>query len=260
MSCYEWERGTLTLSTAEYRRVKKSLIEAYNKAMEADFLTLNKLYEALCAAGKGKRGFDWRQGLINLMEEKVTQQVRSLMGYYHSQTVPKHSFSDIRYFDAHDLLLLREEKDETGKVKSRAYGSPMKPKKKDFAPMAASAKNPHFTAGDGSISLDDAKRTLLWSVSENNHAIEHSRDSYTGKALFKLLESVKWTRGTGGFFVTNNEYNTENRDAGGGANLLGDTFGPLGEKEKDHRNKLLFAGLRGARSAVRKRGATKSTT
>lgn len=252
MSCYEFEKGTLKFSTIEYRRVKKGLIEAYNKAMESDFLALTALYEALCAAGKGKRNFNWSEALAKLKSEQVLSPQRGLTGYYYERRVPKYAFSDVRYFDTKDALLLREEKDEAGKVLSSAYGTPLKPKKKDFPQMATSAKNPQFSAQDGTLYLNDAKRTMTWSVSENNHAIEHSRESTMGQAFFKLLDTVKWTRGTGGHFVTNNEYNQENTDVGGAANLLGDTFGPLGEAEKDMRNRILFAGLDAARGRTRK--------
>ena len=81
-----------------------------------------------------------------------------------------------------------------------------------------------FDHGDFNIAFTDKDKCIYWNVDENNHARDHAHDHPVAKALFRLLKTVKWTRGTGGTLVGNDEYNRESDCEGGGGNYVTMTF------------------------------------
>lgn len=91
-----------------------------------------------------------------------------------------------------------------------------------FGPRATS-KTRTVGVGDWTISFDG--RELHWRVGENNHAVERAHEHPVVKTLFRLLSQVHWTRGSGGEFVGNDEYNRDSDYAGGGANYVTMRFG-----------------------------------
>jgi hypothetical protein len=55
---------------------------------------------------------------------------------------------------------------------------------------------------------------------------------YKPIAMFRALDRIKWTARTGGEFVGNDEYNQDNRYAGGGGNYVTSSYGPKAEKRR----------------------------
>jgi hypothetical protein len=83
-----------------------------------------------------------------------------------------------------------------------------------------------FELGDARIVLDNENQQVTWIVPENNHAREHAHDHLLARALFRALGNVKWTRGSGGVIVGNDEYNRDSREMGGGGNYEVAYYGP----------------------------------
>jgi len=216
MSRYEWERGDIVLPSAEWVKFRKSLITGFGIAQRQDFELLKKLHEQIAASIKGKRGVD--------VEAVVRQAVFATPG----------QFKVIDEFAAVKALLNKDE--ATGRCKLRS------PRKQDFPDPKQSMTQ--FDAEDGRIHLDNDKRTVTWNVPENNHACDRARESYMGQLLFRLLGQVKWTRGSGGEIVGNDEYNRDARYEGGGANYVKNRFGP--QKER----RLVAVGWRPVRVAL----------
>jgi hypothetical protein len=102
----------------------------------------------------------------------------------------------------------------------------LKPLKTDFAPLPW--KTVAFTASwdECGVTFDLKARTVRWGVSENNHAVERARESWLGRAFFRALDRVNWTRGTGGTIVGNDEYNSDSEYEGGGANYVTASYPP----------------------------------
>lgn len=230
MSCHNWETGDIVLSTTEFRRVKTEFFETMNKRITLEFESVVRLYVALLAAGKGKRNFDWKTAFDALLQE------RTVSGYSSWGRTTQSTY-DFRVLDE-DLIkrkmLYKEENDPVTKVVTREKCAPRKPLKKDF-PLFVLSKATRASGDycEGTVTFNAVNRMVSWNVSENNHAVDRARESFVGSLFFKLLGTVKWTRGTGGCISGNDEHRRDNREAGGGANELKETFGPLGEQMKE---------------------------
>ncbi len=108
------------------------------------------------------------------------------------------------------------------------------PKKKDLELFAVS-KDAEISLPDAYVGFSNKGRTVTWSVSENNRAVEHANDHWFAKLLFEKLGRITWTRGTGGKIVGNDEYNRDRDDIGGGGNYLVREYRMLTAKEKRER-------------------------
>mgnify|MGYP006959960912 CR=1 FL=1 len=75
-----------------------------------------------------------------------------------------------------------------------------------------------------------ATKTLVWDVSENNHAREHAHKHGFAKLVFEAFGKITWTRNSGGEIVGNDEYNRDNRESGGGGNYTTMTFSAAQQK------------------------------
>lgn len=205
MSCHEWEEGTVLLSTAAFPKFRKDLIAAFNKRAADDYLEACRLHRNLVAAGAGKRKFDYRAALTNIMygAGRVSFRIDTLPDY-----------------KVEDLLLTKPTADTSSK--------PRRPLKKDF-PLAKWDTVTFSGDMDSYCLLDPKLRTVLWSVPENNHAVNTARNAWLARTVFGILGVVNWTRGTGGVIWGNDEYNRDAR-ADGGGNYVTATFGPLGSK------------------------------
>lgn len=225
MSHYDWEEGSIVLSTKELAAFRKAAAEHYNKALLADFEQLGKLAAALKLAGKGKRGFDFRAALST----ELTRTVR--VAWEGTSAVWK-----FKLLDDDDAAIMGLLLDKAGKLvtlKKSAFKLASVRSDMAYPPQHC----PAYT--DGSFHFDAAKRTVTWCVSEGNHACERARESHMGRFFFSYLKKVVWTRGTGGVIVGNDEYNRDDREYGGGANYTKDHFGPRGAAELEARLKPL---------------------
>ncbi len=107
-----------------------------------------------------------------------------------------------------------------------------------------------YTINEGAyISFSPKEKTVHWSVSENNHAVECAGISPVTKALFMALSKVEWVRGTGGKIYYTNEYEREGILDGGSGGSVSHRYGPLGSVENE--------GVHRMRPATRKPKAKK---
>lgn len=206
MSCYEWESGTLALPTAEVAAMRKALNAAHTKHMKGVKTLLDQLWPELKKLPANKR--------------------RHLDPYSPKFRHLNITADDETRWDLHSLFYASDGRKPTAEHWKKALAYP------------STNRTSSWRCGEASISLEG--RHLTWDVPENNHAVDHAHESWLGKALFTQLGRVKWTRGSGGYFVGNNEYN-DDRDVGGGANYLTYSFGPAGDNaERTHRGFARF--------------------
>lgn len=107
---------------------------------------------------------------------------------------------------------------------------PRRAKKTDYQWPTKTTK--HLYGDNLTISLDRKTRTLTYSV-DGNHARDYADQSVLGQAWIKAMREVKWTHGTGGVLLGNDEYNEEAGQSymGGGGSYAVAAYGYLGAKE-----------------------------
>ncbi len=214
MSCYEWERGTIKLPSSAAVRLK-GLVRDLSNQLHTRVLELSQQW--------------W--------DKNQTRSTR-LFNQRLSQT--QNRVWDGTGYRGHDLmeelaqnLMLEVLQDLTYRLGPNGQGmrvAPHKPRHADVDRVAprANVRTTSFRLGEATVTFDGANMT--WAVAENNHAVDVAHQHPIVGALFSELRRVAWTRGTGGVIVGNNEYNRDNREAGGGANYVTAQFGPLGAK------------------------------
>lgn len=187
MSCYEWEHGTIKLPAKEWAGFRKGLLEDWNKNQLELLERAKRAHAAIKGAVKGKRG--------KKREEALRAAIRRHVGDLNSVAAQPMERLVLEW----DAEALRH------KLKSAA------PKKKDLELFAVS-KDAEIHLPDACVKFVNESRSVVWDVPENNHAREHARDHWFARRLFAKLDRIKWTRGSGGKLLGNDEYN---RDAGG---------------------------------------------
>jgi len=197
MSCYGWESGTIKIPTSEWSKFRTGVIKAFNDRRDRMWDESVRVFENAKLAKKGKRNFD----LISWFENEA---------------------NDNRSFSFDEVMVIRS------KILPRVDGKYklLRPKKNMFAHLPTS-KNCTINCNDGGIVLNNESRTVVWAVSENNHAVEVARSHPVAQKMFRLLDRVKWTRNSGGTIVGNDEYNRDNNDyCGGGGSYVTMEYGP----------------------------------
>jgi hypothetical protein len=202
MSRYEFERGEITIPSAEWAGFKQKLREASNRTAVRRLELATKLYNHL-KASKTKPSQAEEVARAFLERENTGS---SYSGY---------KYTDNDLFEAQAAVV----KGGYGKVRPKIS----KPLKKDF-PLAGN-NTESLTDGEASVSFDNKNRRVIWDVSENNHACDTARESVLGKAFFAALKSVKWTRNSGGTIYGNDEYNREADYPDGGGHYTKERFG-----------------------------------
>jgi hypothetical protein len=201
MSCYEWESGTIRLSTVAFRSVLKAVQDAHTRHEQT-------LYEKAVML----------HGLVH---------TKSLSDARHALLTYRLSSDDHdRIYDA----LFTDTVEGTGYTQRVPSPRVRRPKKKDF-PKANGAMLA-FRVGECGATFERKTRTVKWYVSENNHACDLAAETWLAHALFGALSLVVWTRGTGGDIVGNNEYNRGSDEAGGGGNFVTRSFGPVSKSRR----------------------------
>ena len=90
-----------------------------------------------------------------------------------------------------------------------------------------------FHEGDLRLHFKRETRTLTFDVPEGNRSVDHAKETRLYEVFVDQMRKVRWTHGTGGVILGNDEYNEEggrNYEGGGGSYVV-DAFGYIGAKE-----------------------------
>lgn len=212
MSCYEWEAGTIVLPTAAVTAVKRAVKDAalahrrrlydeaqrFWKALPRRYRAEAELYGR--AASAFLYGNDGRQG----------EALADLPRWPGIGPANDTQLTD----DLHELLVVP------------ADGKPRRTRLQDVSAVCPvpTGADPTYRCGEASLCFEGRK--AHWRVPENNHAREQARAHPLAAAFFRALGKVRWTRGSGGEIVGNDEYNRDSGCEGGGANYVTANYGP----------------------------------
>ncbi|HQF92584.1 MAG TPA: hypothetical protein PLS46_00380 [Microthrixaceae bacterium] len=215
MSTYEWERAELKLPSAAVSPLKKLLrdwVNVLHDEVRAESLRVHD------TVGNGTRS-------AKIYAERLTAHRREVIG----RTVSRYSMGVDRAERCRWVELLACDVIEAG---LRSSSKPHKPTVADVSkvvPRATASTTTFEVLGEEGFTTAWIRfdgRTVIWNVSENNHAIDHAHNSPLAGVFFGALAKVVWTRGSGGVGYANDEYNREDRGCGGGANYRTFEFGP----------------------------------
>ncbi|MCP1674297.1 hypothetical protein J2T57_001399 [Natronocella acetinitrilica] len=231
MSRNESEFGTIIIPSAEWAGVKKAIRDAHNRYREDVYSLALELHGALHGPRyKGRRNVRYLGDYGSALEAEVKPKFQAARTEAQIERVFMAGYLVSYQAGIHESGLSREE------CEMIAFRRPPKPQRKTLDRLipAATNKTLAFSSGDLYVSLDDEQRTLTWRVDRNNHACRRARESTLGAAVFKALAAVKWTRGSGGKIIGNDEYNIDAGAGieGGGGGYVTKAFGPGRKEEK----------------------------
>lgn len=207
MSRYEWQEGTFVLPSSEFASFRKQIQDKHHEVLLAAFDRTQKVWEGLSRKEKtdpvayttaAREALYGDSPIVSLWGERD----------HFAEEVKQH---------AYDMLV--------GAVRANG-GKPRRVVKSDVD--FPTNRTTVFEGLEASVHFDRRANSVTWEVAENNHAVERAQNSVLGQAFFARLDEVRWTRGTGGTIVGNDEYNTEDRWPGGGGNYACVAKGPIG--------------------------------
>lgn len=227
MSCNEWEQGTIKLPSAEFARVRQA-VEAADRARKERVFSQTQAFWKGLTRKQQTDGAEYSKAVRAFTHRLyVDGEVPATGGWYGWPGRPAPN-ADI----AMDVQSQLER--ACWRTPDGAARTPASPRRVLQADMDyPTNRTTAFHERGATLVFDRAASTVEWDVSENNHAVEHAHATSMAKAFFGALEQVKWTRGTGGWFTGNDEYNREGREYGGGANYVTTGFGPAAAADFD---------------------------
>lgn len=231
MSCYEWEQGTITIPKPQWASFRKNLLTAWNAREDEVLEAAKKAFAAAKKASKGKRGESRGKAISEAIARACGGSVDE-WGYFEANRRVGGYWGggyerDEKAHDLHNRICRLI-------LKSEGFGKDAKvslvaPKAKDLHKVKIS-QDARIHCSDATVTFNNRCHAVEWRVHENNHAKDHAHEHWFAKALFRALKGIKWTRGTGGTVVGNDEYNRDNRECGGGGNYVTMSFGPENDR------------------------------
>lgn len=210
MSRYNWEHGSIKLPSSEFARVRKAMQDADSGHKEAVFAKTQEVWKGLSRKQQTDPA-EYRKACTTVIHQQLGALSRP----------GRNSFLTT---DSRDPKATAVLEDALLRMTLTGRGKPVRVTRSDM--HFPTNRTTIFHTSEASISFDRENSTVEWDVPENNHAVERARQDPQAQALFDALESVKWTRGTGGVFTGNDEYNREDNGYGGGGNCCTDAYGP----------------------------------
>lgn len=204
MSCYNWESGSFRLSTVEYAKFRHDFGQGFNELQETELAAATRHWEKYKSGPLPKW---WSQNSIaeNEQYEQFNEEKQRFYKIWQKWIAEPGQ---------------TEETKNWGKWEDRKR--PRKPIRKDY-PLVTRYQTA-FPLDEGGIDFKTKAREVYYYSGENNHQVERAREHEVGQLFFRLLGQVKWTRGTGGQLIGNDEYNQDSNEAGGGGNYTTLTY------------------------------------
>lgn len=221
MTCMSEEKGTISFTQTGYMDVMRQIRKSYNDHINDVYAAALALHAKLAAMSGGKVS-EKRKALF---KDHVTD-FRFYWGY-----------NDKVVCDDYDLCQLVQTEMFRG-----ANGKLTKPRRSAFPKLTNKIASFVFYCGtEGSVSLNEKTNSIRWEVDENNHAVEHARNSILGGRFIGILHKYKWRRNEGGVWYYMDEFS---RESDGNAEYESEFWGPVGKKRQEDNMKALRARFR----------------
>jgi hypothetical protein len=214
VSCYNWEHGTIILPAAAVPELKKRLVgngTAWRTTIETAVRDCRNATTTRSAARWNEHKNTWLTALYRRNNDARR--------YGHHRSA------------ASQQTALTDEQLEMISTILEMIDRPRNPTVADFTRIlgpALTQRTTTFMSLD--VTLQITGRNVTWDVPENNRAVERARNSWLATTLFPYLNTITWTRGTGGTIVGNNEHNRESCDIGSGANYIAISYPPAQQR------------------------------
>lgn len=251
MSKYEWERGEFVLPSAEFASFRQAIQEAEQKRKERAFAHTQDFWKSLNRKQQTDPA-EYKKAL-HAWEQRTSARTVSSRSGWSSWNAPRQDEHEA----VQEAYLMLSNVAEGGWVRNPATGQMERSEGKVRRIQVKDMNYPtnrttQFEAGvygDGTVTFNKEKKSVIWSVGENNHAVDTARESVVGQAFFDRLNKVRWTHGTGGVISGNDEYNRDDDNIGGGGNYCTGSYGYLGAEQEPTRVQP-FTNARGQKVAV----------
>lgn len=204
MSNYQEEHGSYILPATETARLKKILVSYTNDTHEQVKDEVNRLH----TIGSGKTNTrsvkNYRKNLIEANEFEPMWAKGMLM---YDSNLPE--YKKLAIFVIDKMVL-----DADNGVKG--IHKPTVAEVTAMAPRATARTKEFAVNNEAFITLDG--RDVTWRVYDNNRSVDYARNSVLGKKFWAFMDSVSWTKNTGGSTLYTDEYRREL--AGGGTTTV----------------------------------------
>ena len=228
MSDEQYSYGTLVLGKIATRKYSKDLAQAIHTEEERAFQILTAavqdrniiltIEERLKAQDQIRKeaekngqtyGIDLRTNYIADMLDKKLKAIAYTQSHYMS--------------DSHNISSTVIQK----VAKTMLEGKKLS--KKDFLITKLNATSFISRDGDLHLGFNPDEGTVVWNVSECNHAHDAAVASFLGKTFLSLMKDFEWSQRTGGTIFVHSEYDDE--DGVMNSPRVAFSFGGLGLKE-----------------------------
>lgn len=234
MSCYGWERGTITIPSTQWASFRKGLLAKWNAKQEEVLDLAKRAHKAAKDACKGKRGRNRKQAMLEAVARECGGKVTEYGDFEATRRRRSHGFG---FYDEYDssaqerwnAVLPLIFKERLWNVRYEDGITLQAPKKKDLD-LHPVSKGCTVMMPEASITFNNKTRTVTWDVPENNRSVDRAREHWFAGEFFKALGKIEWTVRSGGQIVGNDEYNRDSREGGAGGNYVVATYSKKQQK------------------------------
>jgi hypothetical protein len=230
MSCNQWERGEITVPSAEMAGLHKKLRDWTNNHHDLVRAQTALLHKEI---GQGTRSVklytDRLDAFERAMWDREAQVQSSGWGY---RKPAESTVADTRAKHA-ALEVLRHMLYGAGRVDVKGIHQPTVAEIAKHAPKVTNRTASFDCIGNDGTSdatISFKGNVVTWNVPGGNRSRDRAHETALAGIFFAALNQVKWTRTSGGFATGNDEYNRDDTSEGGGANYITFSYGPVGER------------------------------
>jgi len=194
----EWENGTIQLSPAIYNSYKLEFLDIYNYQLTEEMHNANRLVDRVLA--------DWDY-VINAPKPPGKPPPKPVIDYYEYSK---------RY---RQFYMIEQDTFEKLFLHRKHTWPPQYLTDQNIGYARANQRDFNVDNYEAQIKFRTSDKTVTWTVSQNDNAVKHARESLIGKEFFRTMDALEWVEPYGGDIIGNDS------DNNGNPNYITHTFG-----------------------------------